>query len=282
MNSTISPLLDAKDLLNLQHNEDLILIDASFGAVAKENYDQNHLKGAFYIDLNSQLSSIKDPAKGGRHPLPVTQLFSETLTSFGITPNSHVVIYDDKNGANSASRLWWMLKAIGHQKVQVLNGNMRSAIDLGFPSSSNQEKPKKTEPYILKKWNLPIATIKEVEKASESKDHLIIDVREKSRFLGENEPIDLIAGHIPNAINIPFQENLNQEGFFLPSSELKKKYEAYTKGIEPENVIIHCGSGVTACHTILAFAYAGLTIPKLYVGSWSEWSRNNKPMITKS
>ena len=189
-----------------------------------------------------------------------------------------MVIYDNNKGANAAARFWWMLKSMGHEKVQVLNGGMEEAEKLNFPLSSKPEVVKKTQPYALNHWQLPLASMEDVEKASQDKDHFLIDVRDPARYRGEVEPIDLIAGHIPGAKNIPFMENLDQNGLFLPAHRLKKKYENVFGNMNSDQIIVHCGSGVTACHSLLAIAQAGLKIPKLYVGSWSEWSRNNKPI----
>jgi len=281
MNNDISPIIKPNELVLLQQEAELILIDTSNGPNAKENYEKKHLAGALYVDLNTQLADIKaDVSIGGRHPLPTLEQFSETLTSLGITPSSHVVIYDDKNGSNAAARFWWMLKSIGHQKVQVLDGGFEDAIKAGFPANSNTVIPLRKEPYKVEKWFLPLADIAEVESASEDSNYLIIDVRDPERFSGVKEPIDLIAGHIPGAINIPLTTNLDSNGFFLSPEELRSKYSKAFGTIKEENRIVHCGSGVTACHTLLALAYAGIAIPKLYVGSWSEWSRNNKPIAT--
>jgi thiosulfate/3-mercaptopyruvate sulfurtransferase len=228
-----------------------------------------------FVDLNSQLSDIKlDVSIGGRHPLPSTEQFSKVLYDLGISINSHVVVYDNSYASNAAARFWWMLKAAGIYNVQVLNGGFQVAIKHKFPTSSMVEIPKKAEPILFKHWLLPTVGIDEVEIATESSSQIIIDVRDKERFNGKIEPIDLIAGHIPNAVNIPFTENINQDGLFKKPEELNSKYQDYFK----DNIIVHCGSGVTACHTILAMAHARLEIPKLYVGSWSEWSRNNKKM----
>lgn len=170
-----------------------------------------------------------------------------------------------------------MLQAAGHTKVQVLNGGLSEAKRLKFPLSSKTESVNNvSEPYKVDKWELPLAEINEVEKVSQDNDYMVVDVRGKERYDGKIEPIDLIAGHISGAVNIPFTENLDNNGLFLKPNELKSKYKAKFGAIDPENIIVHCGSGVTACHTILALAYAELEIPKLYVGSWSEWSRNNK------
>lgn len=274
----IPPIISPTDLLKLHKTPSVLLFDVSNSKNAKSNYENEHLEGAVFVDLNTQLADIKsDLSKGGRHPLPEIEVFAQTLAEFGISKNSHVVIYDDKNGANAAARFWWMLKAVGHEKVQVLNGGFDEAKKHHFPLSSKIEFVQKTtEPYRVDKWTLPIADIDEVANASQDKQHVIVDVREKDRYDGKMEPIDLIAGHIPGAINIPFSENLDSNGLFLKPNELREKYKAKFGETNPENIIIHCGSGVTACHTLLALASAEMEMPKLYVGSWSEWSRNDK------
>ena len=273
----ISPIIQASELLKLYKSKKLVLIDANTGINTKSNYEEKHLDGALFVDLNSQLADIKeDFSIGGRHPLPKIEDFAETVANLGISSTSRVVIYDDKNGSNAAARLWWMLKSLGLEKVQVLNGGFQEAEKIGFPTSSKTEIVTKAEAYKTKNWKLQIATIDEVEKVSQDKNHIVIDVRDVERYNGETEPIDLVAGHIPGAINIPFTENLDKNGLFLDPNELKEKYSKVFEKVKTEKTIVHCGSGVTACHTLLAIAYAELEIPKLYVGSWSEWSRNNK------
>ena len=277
MNQEISPIIHAVELLELYQKEELLLMDVSNGKNARENYEKKHLDKALFVDLNSQLAAVTTDFKnGGRHPLPNIKDFARTVSDLGISPTSHVIIYDDKNGSNAAARFWWMLKAMGHEKAQVLNGGIQAAEKIGFPLSSKKETIQKAELYKVNDWKLPITDIDEVEKNSQNEDYLVIDVREHSRYSGENEPIDLISGHIPGAINVPLAENLDENGLFLAPTMLKNKYEKLFGKVKPKNRIIHCGSGVTACHSILAIAYAGLEIPKLYVGSWSEWSRNNK------
>lgn len=274
----ISPIIETSELLKIYKNPDVIIFDVSNHKDAKSNYEKEHLEGAIFMDLNNQLANIKnDLSNGGRHPLPEIEVFAKTLTNLGISISSHVVIYDDKNGANAASRFWWMLKSIGHEKVQVLNGGFHEARKQNFSLSSKIEIIKKTsEPYKVGMWTLPTADMNDVEKVSEDKNYIIVDVREKDRYDGKTEPIDLIAGHIPGAINIPFTENLDDKGLFLKPKHIKDKYKKIFGNTTSENIIVHCGSGVTACHTLLALAYAEMDIPKLYVGSWSEWSRNNK------
>jgi len=283
MNVNISPIIQASELLKLYKSENLIIVDVSNGKNAKSNYETKHLKGALFVDLNTQLADIKDDLSiGGRHPLPKIENFAKTLSNLGISPKSHIVIYDDKNGSNAGARFWWMLKSVGHEKVQVLNGGIQEAEKIKFPVSSNTEITNKTELYKVDNWKLKIAEIEEVEKLSKTENHIVIDVRDVERYNGETEPIDLVAGHIPGAINVPFTENLDENGLFLSPNLLKHKYEKVFGHIKTENIIVHCGSGVTACHSLLAIAYAELEIPKLYAGSWSEWSRNNKLIETKT
>ncbi|MFD2033574.1 sulfurtransferase [Belliella marina] len=274
----ISPIIETAELLKLYKNDGVLICDVSNHKHAKTNYEREHLEGAIFVDLNSQLSDIKDDlANGGRHPLPEIEAFAKTLTNLGISNDSHVVVYDDKSASNAAARFWWMLKSVGHQNVQVLNGGFIEAKKRNFPLGSKVEMPvRSSESYRVDKWTLPMAEIKDVENASFDKRYTIVDVREKDRYDGKIEPIDLIAGHIPGAINIPYTENLDGEGLYLKPNELREKYKKEFGGTNPGSIIVHCGSGVTACHTLLAMAYADLEVPKLYIGSWSEWSRNNK------
>ncbi|WP_029269445.1 sulfurtransferase [Flavobacterium sp. KJJ] len=282
MSNKISPIINPDELFQLKNLSEIIIIDARAGINAEENYNKEHLKGARYIDLNRDLATVENnPAKGGRHPLPSFEKFSEVLSRVGISPENHVIIYDDKNGSNAAARFWWMLRAIGHEKVQVLNGGLQQAIKAGFATSDAVETFAKAEKYPISEWKFALADINEVEKARKNDKNIVLDVRDKNRFDGLTEPLDLIAGHIPGAINVPFSENLNEEGFYKSATALAAKYSEILGKVNPENVIVHCGSGVTACHTLLAMDYAGIAIPKLYAGSWSEWSRNDRPMATK-
>ena len=274
----ISPIIEIEDLIKIYNNSNVLIFDVSSSKNSKNNYEEKHLQGAFFVDLNTQLSDIKnDISVGGRHPLPTIESFAQTLSELGISNNNHIILYDDKNGSNASARFWWMLKSIGHDKVQVLNGGFQKAIENNFPLSSKREnKIRTSEPYHIDKWQLPIAGINEVESAIENTSCLIVDVRDKERYEGKIEPIDSIAGHIPGAVNIPFTENLDENGLFLTPIELRNKYNTLFKSFDAANIIVHCGSGVTACHTLLALDYAEMQIPRLYVGSWSEWSRNDK------
>lgn len=276
----LSPIIRTEDLKLLKH--DVILIDARSGPGAKEKYTSLHLSKARFVDMENELSGAKEnPENGGRHPLPDISKFSQVLEQLGITPGSHVVVYDDKNGANAAARFWWMLRSIGHQKVQVLDGGFQAAVSAGMATSSYEVASVARGRYPLDEWKLAVVGINQVEASVQKPDYLVIDVREAERYRGEKEPIDLIAGHIPGSMNIPYMDNLNKDGFFLSPEELKEKYVKALDDRASNHVFVHCGSGVTACHTLLAMDYAGLPIPPLYVGSWSEWSRTGRPVATE-
>lgn len=273
----MKPVIEPLDFLKLENSDDTIIIDVRVGTNAKNAFENLHLKGAIWVDAETELAQKSDnAANGGRHPLPPVDKFCILLGNLGIKPASHVIVYDDKNGANAAARFWWMLKSVGHEKVQVINGGFQSAVKIGFPTSSETTKPEMQLSYPATTWQLHTADMEEVAQAAQASDHVVIDVRDSERYLGIHEPIDLIAGHIPGAINIPFNENLDENGLFLPSEKLREKYEQAIGDFKTENIIVHCGSGITACQTLLAIAQADMPIPKLYVGSWSEWSRNDR------
>ncbi|WP_313598662.1 sulfurtransferase [Epilithonimonas vandammei] len=271
----LSPIIEVDELMQISENQNLRIFDVRTGSNAKENYNKKHLEYSVFADLNSDLAEIDDPKNGGRHPLPKFEDFVKILGELGIDKNSHVVIYDDKNGANAAARFWWMLRAVGHKNVQVLNGGLPVAQNQNYPLSSVEEYFPETK-YIsdYQDWQLPQVWINDVKKASQDSDSMIVDVRESQRFDGIMEPIDLVAGHIPNAQNFPFIDNLDEKGLFKSPEVLRNLYSELFDNYEKSKIIFHCGSGVTACHSLLALDYAGFDIPNLYVGSWSEWSRN--------
>lgn len=276
----MSPIILPSELKNLP-TENLVILDARVGKDVYRNYLDRHIKGARFIDLDKDLAEIgENAAFGGRHPLPGIEKFAETLSELGISEKSHIVIYDDKNGANAAARAWWMLKAFGFENVQVLDGGFQNAEKQNVEFSSGEETFEKAEVIKKEDWLLSVSTLEEVENELINSDSAVIDVRDAYRYRGESEPIDLVAGHIPGAINIPFSENLDENGNFLAPEILKEKYLKLLE-CKPENLIIHCGSGVTACHTILAIHHAGFDIPSLYVGSWSEWSRREGKEIAR-
>jgi thiosulfate/3-mercaptopyruvate sulfurtransferase len=275
----MSPLIEITDLL-LADKTNLVILDARGFAGAYDRYMAGHLDGALFVNLDPDLAAhTENAAEGGRHPLPTPEAFAGLLTRLGVTPQSRIVVYDDKSGANSAARLWWMLKAIGHPQVQVLNGGVQAAIDHGVTLSIEEAIPvPATKPYPVPAGFSGTVNIDEVGKATHDESRLVIDVRENARYLGQTEPIDLIAGHIPGAVNVPFNTNLDASGKYKSAEELHADYASALGNVKPQDLIVHCGSGVTACHTLLALEHAGLTGAKLYVGSWSEWSRRELPI----
>jgi thiosulfate/3-mercaptopyruvate sulfurtransferase len=279
MSINISPLISAQALNSVIGN--VVVVDARSGPDAAERFSKGHYPGAIHVDLDKNLSKKSDnAANGGRHPLPPINDFGNFLGEIGISPDTHVVIYDDKSGANAAARFWWMMRAVGHKNVQIVDGGLDAIIKSGRSLQSEMVLKKPTSSYPVTEWKLPIAFMADVEDATQNKNQIVIDVRESYRYRGEKEPIDLVAGHIPGAVNVPYVNNLKEDGTFRDADELRSDYQKTFGNVNPENVIVHCGSGVTACHTLLALEHAGLQNSKLYVGSWSEWSRNDKPIST--
>lgn len=278
MANSTSPLISPQEINPISG---FVIIDARSGGGAYERYAANHLEGALHADLDRDLTKKPiDPAYGGRHPLPEVKDFTAFLGKLGITPSSRVVVYDDKSGANAAARFWWMLRAVGHKYVQVVDGGLDAIIRAGLSMSSVKHEPAAALPYPADSWALPTVRIDDVAKAAANRDALVIDVREAYRYRGESEPIDLIAGHIPGAVNIPYLNNLADDGGFRFGDELASQYRNALGTRDPTKVIVHCGSGVTACHTLLALEQAGIKGANLYVGSWSEWSRRAYPVGT--
>lgn len=263
------PIINYNEFLALP-KESIILIEAGADFQA---YKTEHLNNAGYIDLDEDLASYpKDPAIGGRHPLPKLNRFINKLTKLGISIDSHVIIYDRNYGANAAARFWWMLTALGIPNVQVLNGGFQFAKKQGFPTTDKINKTIPNKKDFPNNWLLPTMKIEDVKHLISEGNGTILDVRDPERYGGISEPIDPVAGHIPTAENIFFKENLTPEGLFKSPKEIQLLYQDIMNN--KEKIVVHCGSGVTACHTLLSLVYAGFEIPYLYIGSWSEWCRN--------
>lgn len=282
MDNSMSPLITAEESKGIIHEAGVVIVDARGGADAKARYLNGHMQGAIMLSLENDLSNIgPDAARGGRHPLPAPSAFGALLGRVGVTPSSHILVYDDKSGANAAARFWWMMKALGHAKIQVIDGGFAAIQRAGLPISKLSERPAQSSAaYPVAGWQLPTASIEDVDRARSDQATVIIDVREAYRYKGESEPIDHVAGHIPGAINIPYVNNLDGDGTFHSAEKLREGFRAILGDAEKQNIVVHCGSGVTACHTLLAMNLAGLPMGRLYVGSWSEWSRNQKPIAT--
>lgn len=266
----LDPVLSAHALPSLAK---VIVLDCRVDEAA---YRAGHVQGAHHAQLERDLSApAPEPARGGRHPLPELGQLGATLGRWGITPASHVVVYDDQNGANAAARAWWLLKAVGHERVQVVDGGLKALLAHGAVLSSEVPQLTAATPYpVATHWQRDTVAIDEVDHARQASQQRVLDVRAAFRYKGESEPIDPVAGHIPGALNVPLTDNLRADGTFKSASELQALYRAALGDVEAQQVVVHCGSGVTACHTLLAFERAGWSGAKLYVGSWSEWCRN--------
>jgi thiosulfate/3-mercaptopyruvate sulfurtransferase len=272
---TIRTLIEAEALAPLLGDPRLRLFDCRFDlarpAAGRERYDDEHLPGAVHADLNRDLSAPAT-ATSGRHPLPSPEAFASTLRGWGVDADSLVVAYDDGNGMYAA-RLWWMMRWLGHDAVAVLDGGMRRWMQLGLPLTD--EVPTSAAGNLAARprpWSaVDAAGVLEASRAATAR---ILDARAPERYRGEVEPIDSVAGHVPGARNHPFTLSLDAQGRFLPPDELRRAFEASLDGVPVERTIAMCGSGVTACHLLLALEHAGLGGARLYPGSWSEWSRD--------
>jgi thiosulfate/3-mercaptopyruvate sulfurtransferase len=276
-----SPILAPEALKPRLGAKDLVLLDARAGGDARARYLAKHLPGALFVSGDDDLAARPLDAKdGGRHPLPSARAFAETLGRLGVTPASEVVIYDDKAGANPASRAWWMVRALGHEKVSVLDGGLAAAIDAGFLTAFGNASPIAAPPYPATEWRSPTLAIEQVEAAIREGTRLVVDARDGVRHRGESEPFDPVAGHIPGTINAPQSALLGTDGRFLPAEALRARFDALLAGRAPTDVVAYCGSGVTACHLLLGMEQAGLPGAALYVGSFSEWCRSGRPIAT--
>ncbi len=281
MATNSSPLISTSELKEVIQNPNVVIIDARSGPDAFERYKAGHPDRARHVDLDRDLSQkTADASKGGRHPLPDIRTFAQLLGKLGITPSSPVVVYDDKSGANAAARLWWMLRACGHENVSVVDGGLSAIKKADIKMTSDVPETATAPPYPVTEWKLPTASIEKVAAAVDDPEYVVIDVREGYRYRGESEPIDLTAGHIPGAVNLPYTSNLDENGKFLSAQQLYKQFQDTIGDRTADHVIVHCGSGVTACHTLLAMEAAGIKEAQLYVGSWSEWSRTGRPIAS--
>jgi len=266
----MNPLITANQLQELLNNGANILIcdcrfDLHQATAGRKAYAAGHIPGAIYIDLDNDLSDSKT-GTNGRHPLPAPDIWAKTRQPLGIESHTHVIVYDS-HGSAYASRFWWMQRAIGHGNVQVLDGGLESW--KGSVSKVNRVPAPlhmQLEPRAYEGLVLVDAVVKNL--ASQSKT--VLDARSPDRFHGQNETTDPVAGHIPGALNRFIKENL-VSGEFKSPEILRKEFSELLGNTQASDVIHQCGSGVTACHNLLAMENAGLSGSLLYAGSWSEW-----------
>ena len=252
------------------------LMDAQAG---KQQYLQVHIPGAVYANLDTDLSArhgvltaggAGQPASGGRHPLPNREKFATWLSSVGFSNDMQAVVYD-RNGANYCGRLWWMLKWAGHEAVAVLDGGLPAWQAAGGTVSRGEEPEHCRSDFFLGPEKVALIASKTVANQLGRPGQTLVDARAPARFRGEVEPLDPVAGHIPGALNRPFNQNLAPDGKFKPADQLKAEFEALLAGRDPARVVHHCGSGVSAVPNLIAMEIAGLGRAGLYAGSWSDW-----------
>jgi thiosulfate/3-mercaptopyruvate sulfurtransferase len=234
-------------------------------------YDAGHLPGAHFLDVDRDLSSAPGPGRPGRHPLPTADAFAAVLARIGVSADSIVVAYDDAGGAQAA-RLWWLLRYFGHDLGRVLDGGIQAWEASGRPLATKAPEAKPSAPLGLTPESAMVVDKARVRAMSERGEGLLLDARAPERYEGKVEPIDARPGHIPGAKSAPFAANLAAAGgAFLSKDELARNYRSL--GVETTlPIVVYCGSGVTACHDLLALAVTGRDDALLYEGSWSEWA----------
>jgi len=247
-------------------------------------YDAGHVPGAIFLDLDTDLSAPPGPGHIGglgRHPLPTAAEFAARMGAAGIGDDSIVVVYDDAGGG-VAARLWWMLDALGHREVSVLDGGWQAWLAAGLPTSTD---PPAYPPTTLTTRAAWPRTIERRDLRTRLRSVVLLDGRAPERYRGEVEPIDPAAGHVPTAVSAPIAGNLGLDGRFLPPTELRRRFQALgalaARPSDPQpTVVTACGSGTNACQTALAMRLAGLPDPLVYIGSFSDWSRAGQPVAT--
>ena len=245
---------------------------------ARRDYVASHIPGAVFADMETDLADLSVKGRG-RHPLPAAEAFSATLSRWGVDRDTDVIVYDDASGA-MAARLWWMLRLVGHERVAVLDGGWAAWKAAGLPVTADVPSPAPTD-YRVQFDEREIATSAGVAAMLARGDGALLDARAAPRFRGENESIDPVAGHVPGARNRPFSDNLAPNQTFKQPYELRGEFEKILADTPPSRTLLMCGSGVTACHNLLAMEHAGLKGARVYAGSWSEWiSDPNRPVGT--
>ncbi len=277
-----SPLISAPELSARLADPALRVLDCRASlqdaAAGRKLYAQSHVPGARFADLLDDLSGAIEPGRTGRHPLPDVAQLTARLRAWGVDGSSFVVAYDDAGGA-FAARLWWLLRWLGHDSVALLDGGFSAWLAEGC-SVTSELPPARLGNFVARVRPELLVSTAELA-APESRARRLFDARAPERYRGEVEPIDPVAGHIPGAVNLPFADNL-REGRFRTPAELRTRFERALDGAPPEDAVIYCGSGVTACHDVLAFELAGLPLPRLYAGSWSEWITDPSRPVAKT
>ena len=267
----------------------LMVFDCSFDltqpAAGRALFEQSHIAGAVFADLNEDLST-HSPAfsgqavNGGRHPLPSREDFARRLGQMGFHNGMQAVVYD-RHGMNYCGRLWWMLKWLGHEAAAVLDGGLQAWIAAGGSVATGPASPAPAAQFTLQQPLLDWVQASSVQEQLGRASQTVLDARAPARFRGEVEPFDPVAGHIPGALNRPFNQNTGADGLMKPAAVLREEFQALLGDRDPASVVHHCGSGVSAVPNILAMQVAGLGPTRLFAGSWSEWCSDPARPVTK-
>lgn len=270
----IAQLITPEQLAARQRAPGVVILDCRFDLsdvdYGQRSYALGHIDGAAFADLERDLSGPVSKGKTGRHPLPDPRMLVERLQSWGVNPDSEVILYDDGPGAYAA-RAWWLLAWLGKRdNVFILDGGLKAWHAAGLPLSLD---PPGNEPgrFAGEPDMSLLLSADRLQGRLGSADMTLLDARAEPRFRGEVEPIDPVAGHIPGAQCAAFTDNLGPDGRFLAPDPLKQRFAEKLQGRDPKQLIAYCGSGVTACHNLFALCLAGYPLGKLYAGSWSEW-----------
>ena len=275
-----STLVSAQQLRECNPRE-VLIVDCRFELSDVErgarDYAKAHIPGAVYADLNRDLSDLSKIGVG-RHPLPDADQFSKVLGAWSWHPDTFVVAYDDAGGALAAARLWWMLRLAGSRRVAVLDGGISAWTKAGFELDANV-RSRGQSPTDVAFDESQIVMTDELQRLSADPQALLLDARGAPRYRGDVEPIDRVAGHVPGARNRPFSDNLDANGQFKQAAQLRSEFDAIRGSHAPRDVIHMCGSGVTACHNLLAMEHAGLHGSRVYAPSWSGWIADSNRAI---
>jgi thiosulfate/3-mercaptopyruvate sulfurtransferase len=265
-------LISAQDLAAKLGAPDWVIVDCRFSLMKPDagwqSYLEGHLPGAHYANLDRDLAAPRAPCTG-RHPLPEPRTLRAAFSRWGVRPATHVIAYDDAGGA-IAARLWWLLRWMGHRQAGLLDGGFNAWRAAGLPLATAAT-PAAAGEFHGEPGHMPTVDVAGIEANLRTARLTVLDARAPGRFQGREEPIDPVAGHVPGAVNAPFQDNLTSDGRFRPAEELRARFVRLAAERTPDEIVSMCGSGVTACHTLFALDVAGLHGARLYNGSWSEW-----------